>query len=134
LDALFDFDEAGLDVERNLNSTHGLFTGLEESVAEVPLESGLGLHRDRILGEGSDRIILKTKDPSLLGFCKEMIGDFNEGSDRGRAGVSPVHLNLLKGDSVINGFVFPGVRLGFDWLNELMRWPRDKNPTRMGAG
>jgi hypothetical protein len=63
-----------------------------------------------------------------------MIGDLDEGSDCGGAGVSPVHLNLWKSNGVINSFVFPGVRLGFDWLNQLPRGPRDKEPPHTGAG
>jgi hypothetical protein len=134
LDTFFNFDEARLDIVRNPNASYGSFAGLKEAVSEVSLESGLGLHRDGLFGEGGDRIILKTNDPSLLVFGKDMIGDFNEGSDRGGAGVSPVHLNLWKSNGVINGFVFPGVRLGFDWLDELPRGPRDKEPARTGAG
>jgi hypothetical protein len=63
-----------------------------------------------------------------------MIGDSDKGGDSGQTGVSPVHLNLGKGNGVVSSFVFPGVCLGFDWLNELTRRPRNEEAARTGAG
>jgi hypothetical protein len=104
---------------RNTNPACGTFPGLEEAIVKIAFQCGLGLHWEGFLGKGSNRVFLKTEAAGLLTFCKDMIGDFKEGSNQGRSDAVPVNFNFLEDNHIVDGFVLPSISLGFDWWGNL---------------
>jgi hypothetical protein len=89
----------------------GSFPGLEEAVAEVSFQGGLGLHWYGLFGKGRNR--------GLLIFCEDVFHDFYEESNHGWSGITPVD----------NRLVLSNIGLGFDKQGKFAWWPRDKQST-----
>ena len=134
LNPFLNFDKTRFDIIGDSNLAHGSFASLEEAVAKIALQCALGFHGDRLLGEGSNQIVLEPEYSSLLVFCKYLVGHFNKGGNGGWSCVLPVHLDFLESNGVVDGFMFLSVGLRFDWLDKFTWRPRNEEPACASAG